>query len=71
MSLVLVLAICAAALMAAYLTYGRLLARLLRLNDSRITPAVELRDDMDYQPIEPKFLMGQHFSAIAAAGEPD
>lgn len=60
--------ISAAALLAAYFTYGRLLARLLRLDDSRVTPAVELRDDIDYQPIAPKFLMGQHFSAIAAAG---
>ena len=32
------------------------------------TPAVELRDDVDYAPIEPKFLLSQHFSAIAAAG---
>jgi carbon starvation protein len=68
MSLLAVLIICAAILVAAYATYGRLLSRLLRLDDSRVTPAVELRDDMDYQPIEPKFLMGQHFSAIAAAG---
>ena len=68
MSLLLVLTICAAILLAAYMVYGRLLARLIRLDDARVTPAVELRDDMDYQPIEPKFLMGQHFSAIAAAG---
>ncbi len=32
------------------------------------TPAVALRDDVDYVPIEPKFLLSQHFSAIAAAG---
>ncbi|MCA9093417.1 MAG: carbon starvation protein A [Planctomycetaceae bacterium] len=52
----------------AYLTYGRILARLLRLDPKVVTPAVELRDDVDYVPIEPKFLLGQHFSAIAAAG---
>lgn len=52
----------------AYLTYGRWLSRLLRLDPDRITPAVELRDDVDYVPIEPKFLLSQHFSAIAAAG---
>ena len=34
----------------------------------RPTPAVELRDDVDYVPIESKFLLSQHFSAIAAAG---
>jgi carbon starvation protein len=29
---------------------------------------VEQRDGVDFEPIEPKFLMSQHFSAIAAAG---
>lgn len=52
----------------AYRVYGRLLARLLRLDSGAKTPAVEMRDDVDYVPIEPKFLLGQHFSAIAAAG---
>ena len=46
----------------AYLTYGRLLSRLLKLDPKAKTPAVELRDDVDYSPIEPKFLMSQHFS---------
>lgn len=68
MSLLAVMLISAAVLIIAYRTYGSLLARLLRLDDSRVTPAVELRDDVDYQPIPPKFLLGQHFSAIAAAG---
>jgi carbon starvation protein len=52
----------------AYCTYGPLLVRLLRLDPNATTPAVELRDDVDYAPIEPKFLLSQHFSAIAAAG---
>jgi carbon starvation protein len=52
----------------AYWLYGGVLARLLRLDPNAVTPAVEMRDDIDYAPIEPKFLMGQHFSAIAAAG---
>ena len=30
--------------------------------------AVTLRDDVDYEPVAPQLLMGQHFSAIAAAG---
>jgi carbon starvation protein len=58
----------AAVLLAAYFTYGRLLARLFELDPRRQTPAVALRDDVDYSPIEPKFLLSQHFSAIAAAG---
>ncbi len=44
-------------------------ARLLQeLIPNAETPAVTLRDDVDYVPIEPKFLLSQHFSAIAAAG---
>ena len=58
----------AAILALAYALYGPLLARLFRLDPTVTTPAVELRDDVDYSPIEPKFLMSQHFSAIAAAG---
>lgn len=52
----------------AYFTYGRLLSRLLQLDPHRKTPAYELRDDIDYIPTEPQFLLSQHFSAIAAAG---
>lgn len=52
----------------AYVTYGRFLAGLLKLDPKVVTPAVELRDDVDYVPIESKFLLSQHFSAIAAAG---
>jgi carbon starvation protein len=52
----------------AYRIYGRWLERWLALDPDVVTPAVELRDDVDYEPIEPKFLIGQHFSAIAAAG---
>ena len=68
MSLLAVVLVSAAILSVAYLTYGPLLARLLRLDASRPTPAVELRDDVDYVPLEPNALMSQHFSAIAAAG---
>jgi carbon starvation protein len=68
MSLLALVLICAACLLVAYRAYGSLLAKLLKLDDRSITPAVELRDDLDYQPIEPKFLLSQHFSAIAAAG---
>src|SRR3954466_5939966 len=55
-------------LLISYHVYGSLLARLLRLDDAVITPAVSMRDGVDYEPIEPKFLLSQHFSAIAAAG---
>ncbi|MBI5835095.1 MAG: carbon starvation protein A [Armatimonadetes bacterium] len=55
-------------LLAAYRLYGRALSRWVRLDPEAVTPAVSLRDDLDYVPIESKFLISQHFSAIAAAG---
>ncbi|MFM1995883.1 MAG: hypothetical protein RLZZ111_270 [Planctomycetota bacterium] len=68
MSLLVVLLPSAAILAIAYRLYGGLLSRLLRLDDQAATPAVALRDDVDYEPIAPQLLLGQHFSAIAAAG---
>ncbi len=68
MSLVTIALVSAAVLTVAYFTYGPLLVRLFQLDAKRPTPAVEMRDDVDYSPIEPKFLLSQHFSAIAAAG---
>lgn len=52
----------------AYWTYGPLLVRLLNLDDRTVTPAVSMRDDQDYCPIDRGPLLSQHFSAIAAAG---
>ena len=52
----------------AYVTYGRLLARLFELNPHRTTPAIELKDGLDFDPLAPSSLVPQHFSAIAAAG---
>lgn len=68
MSLLAVVAFSAVCLVVAYRFYGRVLARLFILDPEAQTPAVQMRDDVDYVPIEPKFLLGQHFSAIAAAG---
>jgi carbon starvation protein len=51
-----------------YRFYGRFLSRHLELNDARITPAREINDGVDYVPAKPSLLLGQHFSAIAAAG---
>src|SRR5688572_3780264 len=68
MSLLFIVVPCALVLLVAYFTYGRLLARLLELDPQRQTPAVAQRDDVDYVPIDSKFLLSQHFSAIAAAG---
>lgn len=68
MSLLLIAFLSSAILLVAYLTYGSLLSRLFRLDPAAKTPAVEMLDDVDYIPTEPKYLLGQHFSAIAAAG---
>ena len=68
MTLLLIVLSSAVILTIAYFTYGPLLSRLLQLDPKTVTPAVELRDDVDYEPIEAKFLLSQHFSAIAAAG---
>ena len=52
----------------AYFTYGRWLARMFRLDDRTATPAITMRDDVDYVPCQTGPLLSQHFSAIAAAG---
>ena len=57
-----------ALLIAGYALYGRWIARQLRLDDSRVTPAVAASDGVDFVPTPRFYLMGQHFSAIAAAG---
>lgn len=51
-----------------YLTYGKFIARQFRLDDRSTTPAVARADGVDFVPTRPFYLMGQHFSAIAAAG---
>ncbi len=52
----------------AYVTYGRFLARQMDLRDNDQTPAHEINDGLDYVPARASLLLGQHFSAIAAAG---
>lgn len=68
MTLLLVVLLSALVLTVAYWTYGALLAHLFQLNPAKKTPAHELRDEVDYVPLEPNALLSQHFSAIAAAG---
>lgn len=53
---------------AAYLVYGRFLARRFALDPERPTPACVLEDGVDYVPVRPGLLFAQHFSAISAAG---
>ncbi len=51
-----------------YRLYSRFVARQYGLDDTRLTPACEMNDGVDYVPTKPFYLLGQHFSAIAAAG---
>ncbi|HBG78662.1 MAG TPA: carbon starvation protein A [Phycisphaerales bacterium] len=55
-------------LLLGYRIYGRIVSKQIELDDSRPTPAVELNDGVDYVPAKMPLLLGQHFSAIAAAG---
>ena len=56
------------ALALGYRFYGGFLARQFRLDDTKVTPAVTQNDGVDFVPTRPFYLLGQHFSAIAAAG---
>lgn len=55
-------------LVAAYFVYGRFVARRLGFDDARRTPAHDLADGEDFVPTPRFYLLGQHLSAIAAAG---
>jgi carbon starvation protein len=68
MSLLTITISTAVILIAAYLTYGRWVARQLVLRDDVPTPAVEVNDGEDFVPTPAPYLFSQHFSAIAAAG---
>jgi carbon starvation protein len=68
MNLLVVVLLSAVCLGLGYRYYGGALARWLRLDSNAKTPAVAQRDDNDFVPIAPGFLLTQHFSAIAAAG---
>jgi len=66
--IVIVVLLSMAWLAAGYFIYGRFIARSLRLDDARVTPACAINDGNDYVPASASMLLGQHFSAIAAAG---
>ncbi|MFE1246094.1 carbon starvation protein CstA [Fictibacillus sp. NPDC058756] len=56
-------------LMIAYRLYGTfMVAKVMKLNDSKPTPAHELNDGKDYVPTNKWVSFGHHFAAIAAAG---
>ncbi len=68
MNAVLIFLVGVAILIAGYVFYGSWLAKEWGVDDSRVTPAHELEDDIDYMPAKAPVLMGHHFSSIAGAG---
>jgi carbon starvation protein len=67
-SLAVLAAVFVAVIAIGYRLYGGLIARRYSLDPAVETPAVRKQDGVDYVPTRPFYLMGQHFSAIAAAG---
>lgn len=60
---------CALFLTVGYLTYGKFLSKkVFELDDKNPVPSKEMEDGVDYVPAKKGMLLGQHFSAIAAAG---
>ncbi|MEC1714439.1 carbon starvation protein CstA [Schinkia azotoformans] len=56
-------------LLIAYRLYGTFMAaKVLKLDDSKQTPAQKLEDGQDYVPTNKWVVFGHHFAAIAAAG---
>jgi carbon starvation protein len=68
MSLPVLAVVVISALALGYRFYGGFVARQYRLDPASATPAQRLQDGVDFVPTKPFYLMGQHFSAIAAAG---
>jgi carbon starvation protein len=66
--LILVLALSAVLLGAAYRLYGAFLERRCGIEPERATPACEINDGVDYVPTRAAVLFGHHFSSIAGAG---
>jgi carbon starvation protein len=51
-----------------YRFYGGFISRQYNLDEGAVTPAHAKQDGVDFIPTKPFYLLGQHFSAIAAAG---
>jgi len=68
MSLPLIAAAALILLTLGYRYYGAFVARQYSIDDARPTPAQVVDDGVDFVPTRRFYLLGQHFSAIAAAG---
>lgn len=52
----------------AYRHYGGFLSKHCQLDDTRVTPATEINDGVDFVPTKASIVFGHHFSSIAGAG---
>ncbi|MCL4515782.1 MAG: carbon starvation protein A [Firmicutes bacterium] len=52
----------------AYRYYGRYIDKVFDVDDSRPTPAVTMKDDVDYVPTKTGVVFSHHFASIAGAG---
>ena len=68
MNLIGLLFLSGAILLTAYFTYGRFIARKLKVNNQNITPAHTHKDGVDYVPSKIPVVLGHHFASIAGAG---
>ena len=68
MSIALLAAVVLTVLGLGYTLYGRVVARVMGLDPENPTPANTVNDGVDFVPTRKFYLLGQHFSAIAAAG---
>lgn len=68
MSLIVIIVVAIVVLSIAYFTYGRFISKKLSISDENVTPAHELRDDVDYMPTKAPIVLGHHFASIAGAG---
>ncbi|MCH5276901.1 MAG: carbon starvation protein A [Desulfovibrionaceae bacterium] len=68
MSGLLIVVVSGALLLGAYFLYGGWLCKVWGVDPNRATPAVELRDGVDYVPAPKSVLFGHQFASIAGAG---
>ncbi len=68
MSLLFIALLSGLILLGGYLLYGRFLEKRLKLDDKNPVPSLTMYDGVDYIPTRRAILLGQHFSAISAAG---
>lgn len=68
MNVLIMIIISIVVLTAAYLIYGRYLAKTWGIDPKAKTPAYELEDNVDYVPADTNIVFGHQFASIAGAG---